>query len=69
MDGIGANALDALLQELDRAIKQGGFIPRAGQIIDASLIAVLRQRISGGERAGNVAQEFCPNRRAKAAEN
>ncbi len=30
---------DALFQELDRAINPAGFLPRAGQIIDASVIA------------------------------
>ncbi|WP_217434235.1 transposase, partial [Leisingera sp. ANG59] len=43
---IKADALDALFNELDRAINQAGFIPRAGQIVDASLIAAPRQRNS-----------------------
>ena len=48
---IKTGALDGLFQELDRAINQAGFIPRAGQIIDASLIAPPRQRKSDGENA------------------
>lgn len=36
---IKADALDALFQELDHAINQAGFIPRAEHIIDASLSA------------------------------
>lgn len=49
---IKADALDALFQQLDHAINQAGFIPHAGQIMDASLIAAPRQRTSDGEKAG-----------------
>jgi IS5 family transposase len=69
---IKADALDALFQELDRAINQAGFIPRAGQIIDASLIAAPRQCNSDGEKAaikaGKTAQEIWPDKPAKAAQ-
>ncbi|MEM8554186.1 MAG: IS5 family transposase [Pseudomonadota bacterium] len=69
---IKADALDALFQELDRAINQAGFIPRAGQIIDASLIAAPRQRNSDGEKAaikaGKSAHEIWPEKPAKAAQ-
>ncbi|MFC0161912.1 transposase, partial [Mameliella alba] len=69
---IKADALDELFQELDRAINQAGFIPRAGQIIDASLIAAPRQRNSDGEKAaikvGKTAQEIRPDKPAKAAQ-
>ncbi|NSY39849.1 IS5 family transposase, partial [Leisingera sp. ANG59] len=69
---IKADALDALFNELDRAINQAGFIPRAGQIVDASLIAAPRQRNSDGEKAaikaGKTALEIWPGKPAKAAQ-
>ncbi|MFW8635289.1 IS5/IS1182 family transposase, partial [Cribrihabitans pelagius] len=69
---IKADAFDGLFRELDRAINQAGFIPRAGQIIDASLIAAPRQRNSDGEKAavkaGKTAQEIWPDKPAKAAQ-
>lgn len=69
---IKAGAFDALFQQLDRAINQAGFIPRAGQIIDASLIAAPRQRNSDVEkaaiRAGKTASEIWPDKPAKAAQ-
>ncbi|WP_414898185.1 transposase [Rhodovulum sp. YEN HP10] len=69
---IRSEALEALFQELDRTINQAGFIPRAGQIIDASLVAAPRQRNSDGEKAaikaGRTAQEIWPDKPAKAAQ-
>lgn len=69
---IRADALDALFKELDRAINQAGFIPRAGQVIDASLIAAPRQRNSDGEKAaikaGKTARDIWPDKPAKAAQ-
>jgi len=53
-------------------INQAGVIPRAGQIIDASLIAAPRQRNSDGEKsaikAGKTAREIWPDKLAKAAQ-
>ncbi|MEL6542957.1 MAG: DDE-type integrase/transposase/recombinase, partial [Pseudomonadota bacterium] len=69
---IAADALDALFDELDRAINQAGFIPRAGQIVDASMIAAPKQRNTDGEKAaikaGKSAQEIWPDKPAKAAQ-
>ncbi len=49
-----------------------GFIPRAGQIVDASLVAAPRQRNTDGEKAaikaGKSAQEIWPEKPAKAAQ-
>ena len=69
---IAADALDALFDELDRAINQAGFIPRAGQIVDASLIAAPKQRNTDVEKAaikaGKTALEIWPDKPAKAAQ-
>lgn len=69
---IAADALDALFDELDRAINQAGFIPRAGQIVDASLIAAPKRRNTDVEKAaikaGKTAQEIWPDKPAKAAQ-
>lgn len=69
---IAADALDALFDELDHAINQAGFIPRAGQIVDASLIAAPKQRNTDVEKAaikaGKMAQEIWPDKPAKAAQ-
>jgi len=48
---IRAGALDALFEEMDRAINQAGFISRSGQIVDASLVTAPRQRNTDGEKA------------------
>lgn len=69
---IAADTFDALFDELDRAINQAGLIPRAGQIVDASLIAAPKQRNSDGEKeaikVGKTAQEIWPDKPAKAAQ-
>lgn len=70
---IKADALDALFQELDRVINQTGFIPRAGQIIDASLIAappasatpMARRRPSRRARARRRSGRTSPRRRRR----
>ena len=36
---IAAGALDALFAQLDRAITEAGYLPMAGQIVDATLVA------------------------------
>ena len=69
---IRAEALDDLFQRLDRAINAAGFIPRCGQIVDASLVAAPRQRNSDAEKAaikeGKSAAEIWPDKLAKAAQ-
>ena len=41
---ITAGALDALFGRLDQAITAAGYLPRGGQILDATLVAAPRQR-------------------------
>jgi IS5 family transposase len=48
---IAAKALDDLFARLDRAISDAGYLPMAGQIVDATLVAAPRQRNSDGEKA------------------
>jgi IS5 family transposase len=48
---IAAQALDDLFARLDRAITDAGYLPMAGQIIDATLVAAPRQRNSDDEKA------------------
>ena len=46
-----AGAIEALFTRFDRAIREAGYIPMAGQIVDASLISAPRQRNTEGEKA------------------
>ncbi len=48
---IAAGALDALFDRLDRAITEAGYLPMAGQIVDATLVAAPRQRNTEAEKA------------------
>ena len=48
---IAAGALEELFARLDRAITAAGYLPRGGQIVDASLVAAPRQRTTDGEKA------------------
>jgi IS5 family transposase len=67
---IAAGALDALFARLDRAITEAGYLPMAGQIVDATLVAAPRQRNTDGEKArikaGESAAEIWPDQPAKA---
>jgi transposase, IS5 family len=67
---VAAGALDALFAQLDRAISAAGYLPMAGQIVDASLVAAPRQRNTDGEKAaikaGKSADEIWPGKPAKA---
>lgn len=67
---IAAGALDDLFERLDRAITAAGYLPRGGQIVDATLVATPRQRNTDGERAalkeGKSAAEIWPGKPAKA---
>ena len=66
---IAAGALGALFHRLDRAITAAGYLPRGGQIVDASLVAAPRQRNTDGEKAaikeGRSAAEIWPDKPAK----
>jgi IS5 family transposase len=67
---IAAGALEALFVRLDRAITEAGYLPMSGQIVDATLVAAPRQRLTGGEKAaikeGRSAHEIWPDNHAKA---
>jgi transposase, IS5 family len=67
---IAGRALDDLFARLDRAITAAGYLPRGGQIVDASLVAAPRQRNTDGEKAaikeGRSAAEIWPEKPAKA---
>ena len=69
---IGAGALDGLFARLDRAITEAGYLPMAGQIVDATLIAAPRQRNTGAEKAaikeGKTSAEIWPEKPARAPE-
>ena len=67
---IRAGALDELFAELDRAITAAGHRPRGGQIVDATLVAAPRRRLTEEEKAqakeGRSAAEIWPQKPAKA---
>jgi len=67
-----AGALDRLFERLDQAIKDAGYLPMSGRIVDASLIAAPRQRNTEEEKAaikaGQKAAEIWPDKPAKAAQ-
>ena len=69
---IGADALGKLFAHLDQAIKDAGYLPMSGQIVDASLVAARRQRNTDTEKAaikaGKKAAEIWPDKPAKAAQ-
>ena len=69
---IGAGALDKLFERLDRAIRDAGYLPMSGQIVDASLVAAPRQRNTEEEKAaikaGKRAAEIWSDKPAKAAQ-
>ena len=60
----------ALFARLDRAITGAGYLPMAGQIIDATLVAAPRQRNTDAEKArikaGETAAEIWSDKPAKA---
>ncbi len=45
-----AGAIEALFARFDRAIREAGYIPMSGQIVDASLVSAPKQRNSGEEK-------------------
>ncbi len=67
---IAAGALEALFGRLDRAITEAGYLPMAGQIVDATLVAAPRQRNTDAEKAaikaGRTADEIWPEKPTKA---
>ena len=45
-----AGAVEALFALFDRAIREAGYIPMSGQIVDASLVSAPKQRNTDGEK-------------------
>jgi transposase, IS5 family len=45
-----AGAIEALFARFDRAIREAGYIPMSGQIVDASLVSAPKQRNSEDEK-------------------
>lgn len=69
---IAKGALELLFDRLDRSIKDAGYLPMSGQIVDASLVAAPRQRNTKDEKeaikAGKSADEIWPDQPSKAAQ-
>jgi len=67
---IASDALERLFARLDEAITAAGYLPMAGQIVDATLVAAPRQRNTEAEKArikaGAKAAEIWPDKLAKA---
>jgi transposase, IS5 family len=65
-----AGALDALFTDFDRQLKERGYLPMGGQIVDATLVAAPKQRNTEAEKAavkeGKSAAEIWPDEPAKA---
>ena len=45
-----AGVIEALFARFDRAIREAGYIPMSGQIVDASLVTAPKQRNTDGEK-------------------
>ena len=67
-----AGALDALFAAFDRQLRDRGYLPMGGQIVDATLVAAPKQRNTTAEKeaikAGQSAAEIWPDQPAKAAQ-
>ena len=67
---IQAGALDMLFTDFDRQLKERGYLPMGGQIVDATLVAAPKQRNTDVEKAavkeGKTASEIWPDEPAKA---
>ena len=67
-----AGALDVLFAAFDRHLRERGYLPMGGQIVDATLVAAPKQRNTAVEKeaikAGKSAAEIWPDQPAKAAQ-
>ena len=63
-----AGAIEALFARFDRAIREAGYLPMAGQIVDASLVAAPKQRNTETEkkdvREGRIPDDWKDHRQA-----
>ena len=61
-----AGAIKALFARFDRAVREAGYIPMSGQIVDASLVSAPKQRNTEAEKAeikaGRVPPEWAAHR-------
>ena len=67
-----AGAIDALFTAFDQSLRERGYLPMAGQIVDATLVAAPKQRNTAAEKeaikAGRTAAEIWPDQPAKSAQ-
>jgi len=67
-----AGAINALFAAFDRQLRDRGYLPMGGQIVDATLVAAPKQRNTSVEKdaikAGRSAAEIWPDQPAKAAQ-
>jgi transposase, IS5 family len=67
---IAAGALNRLFSDFDQQLKERGYLPMGGQIVDATLVAAPKQRNTKAEKAavkdGKSAAEIWPDEPAKA---
>ena len=67
-----AGAIDALFAAFDRQLRDRGYLPMGGQIVDATLVAAPKQRNAAAEKeaikAGKSAAEIWPDEPAEAAQ-
>ena len=65
-----AGAIDTVFADFDRQLKERGYLPMGGQIVDATLVAAPKQRNTEAEKAavkdGKSAVEIWPDEPAKA---
>ena len=67
-----AGAIDALFAAFDQHLRERGYLPMSGQIVDATLVPAPKQRNTAAEKeaikAGKSAAEIWPGQPAKAAQ-
>ncbi len=67
-----AGAVDTLFATFDRCLRERGYLSMGGQIVDATLVAALKQRNTKAEKeaikAGKTAAEIWPDEPARAAQ-
>jgi transposase len=67
-----SGAIDALFAAFDRRLRERGYLPMGGQIVDATLVAAPKQRNTAAEKEaikeGKSAAEIWPDQLAKAAQ-
>lgn len=69
---VQARAINNLFARFDKHLSKSGYLAKGGQIVDATLVAALKQRNSNGEKEaikeGKTAEEIWPDEPAKAAQ-